>query len=498
MNAKRPLMLIGTVILGLSLVFIWLWLLTGPALQTHAASYTVCEAGSPTCDYDSIQSALDAASDWDEIKVAAGSYSGVNNQGGKPQVVYVNKSVTIRGGYTTTNWTTPDPVANLTILDAEGQGRVLYITGNITPTIEGLYITGGNATGLEGYNTYDAGGGMFIDTANAIVSHCIITDNHAGPATYVGNGIGGGIALLFSDAQLEYNHIISNTARWGGGARVIGGTPGIHQNQFLSNSSLYGGGMYLMWSDAMVDGNSVQDNESDYGGGMYLSGSDATIEGNVIRDNQGRFGGGIGINGGTPVLISGNLILNNVVDDYGGAISITYNDTILENNIIASNEAPTSAGVYIKQASPIFKHSTIARNTEGDGVGISIGQDSSVVMINTIIVSHTLGITVTAGSTATLDATLWGSGPWSNGIDWDGDGTIGTSVDLWGDPDFVDPDGDDYHIGSNSDAINVGIDAGLTKDIDNQPRPYQAPDIGADEYWPPSVFKYIYLPLLMK
>jgi hypothetical protein len=190
--------------------------------------------------------------------------------------------------------------------------------------------------------------------------------------------------------------------------------------------------------------------------------------------------------------------LNNVVDDYGGAISITGNDTILENNIIASNEAPTSAGVYVKQASPVFKHNTIARNTEGDGVGVSVGQDSSVVMINTIIVSHTLGITVTAASTATLDATLWGSGSWANGIDWDGDGMVNTSADLWGDPDFVDSNGDDYHIGSNSDAINAGIDAGVSKDIDNQPRPYQAPDIGADEYWPPGVIKYIYLPLVMK
>ena len=56
----------------------------------------------------------------------------------------------------------------------------------------------------------------------------------------------------------------------------------------------------------------------------------------------------------------------------------------------------------------------------------------------------------------------------------------------------------DYHIGSNSYAIDVGIDAGVTRDIDRQPRPYQAPDIGADEYWPPGVLRYIHLPLITR
>ena len=32
------------------------------------------------------------------------------------------------------------------------------------------------------------------------------------------------------------------------------------------------------------------------------------------------------------------------------------------------------------------------------------------VLTNTILVSHTVGISVSVGSTATLEATLWGSG----------------------------------------------------------------------------------------
>jgi hypothetical protein len=87
-----------------------------------------------------IQYAVDQASEGDEIRVASGSYTGVSvrpradvtTTGVVTQVVYISKTVAIRGGYTTTNnfADPPDPVANPTTLDAQKQGRVLYITGD--------------------------------------------------------------------------------------------------------------------------------------------------------------------------------------------------------------------------------------------------------------------------------------------------------------------------------------------------------------------------------
>jgi hypothetical protein len=38
----------------------------------------------------------------------------------------------------------------------------------------------------------------------------------------------------------------------------------------------------------------------------------------------------------------------------------------------------------------------------------------------------------------------------------------------------------------------------VTNDIDHHPRPYQEPDIGADEYWPPGALKFIYLPIVTR
>jgi len=147
-------------------------------------------------------------------------------------------------------------------------------------------------------------------------------------------------------------------------------------------------------------------------------------------------------------------------------------------------------------------HATIARNSGGDGGGVYVtsqwGGPSAVALTNTILVSHTVGISVTAGNTATLEATLWGSGAWANGADWGSRATILTGThNYWGNPGFVGPDGADYHIRLGSAAIDRAVDAGVATDIDGHPRPIGAGfDIGADEYSPP--VGVIYLPLTLK
>jgi hypothetical protein len=156
----------------------------------------------------------------------------------------------------------------------------------------------------------------------------------------------------------------------------------------------------------------------------------------------------------------------------------------------------------ISNSSPHLIHNTIAGNVSGQGRGIHVDNgspdQSTVILTNNILVNQTVGIYVESGSATMLEATLWGDGAWTNGIDWAGDGMINTSNDLWGDPDFVDPDAGDYHIGPDSDAIDQGVEAGVTSDIDHHPRPYQEPDIGADEYWPPGALKFIYLPVITR
>ena len=67
-----------------------------------------------------------------------------------------------------------------------------------------------------------------------------------------------------------------------------------------------------------------------------------------------------------------------------------------------------------------------------------------------------------------------------------------------GDPDFADPGAWDYHIGESSAALDLGVATGVSTDMDGQWRPWLAPDLGADEYWPPGMSIRAYLPLVLR
>ncbi|MDY7077970.1 MAG: S8 family serine peptidase [Chloroflexota bacterium] len=398
------------------------------------AVITVCQDGD--CDYDNIQDGVDAASEDNVIKVAAGVYTDVNDHGGLAQVVYVDKNVTIRGGYTSAFTDPPDPDANPTTLDAQGSGRVLYVTGEVSPTIEGLRITGGDATGLNG----DPSGG----------------------------DAGGGVYVIHADAILVDNQVFSNTARWGGG-------------------------FYLRESDAVLTGNTIAANAARWGGGLFLREGDATLSGNTVTANTAdRDGGGLYLQESAPTL-DGNTITTNIADKNGGGLHLWESDATLTNNICGDNQASTAgSGIYIRDSSPYLLHTTVARNGSAglaavaDGSGVCVANNSIVTLSNTILVSHTVGITVTGDSTATLEATLWGQDAWANTTDWGGAGAVVTGTpayNTWGAPAFLASGAGDYHIGPGSDAIDAGVDVGVTSDVDGDPRPVGARcDVGADEF----------------
>ena len=447
-------------------------------------SGTACTRAHPCA----LSTALAQAHDGDTLYLAEGRYTGTG-----AAVITLTKSITLYGGWdgAAGGPVVRDPDAHPTTLDGENHRRVVYIEGPISPVLDGLILTNGNAAGLGGYSTLDVGGGVYIKGSRAHINNCVIVSNTS-------PGGGGGLFISGSDARLENSLVMSNTARWGGGARAISRSPVFRHNRFISNTADFGGGLYLMWTtNALVEGNLFRGNGSGHGGAIYLSGAGATIERNVIENNRGGLGGGIGINsGGSPVRILDNRIWGNTASS-GGGIAITSNRTTrVVNNILTHNTATESGeGLYLQNAASTLLHNTIAQNRGGDGSGLFLMR-AQAVLTNTILVSHTVGISVSVGSTATLEATLWGSGIWANGHDWEGSGTVRTgTVNVRGDPAFVDPDVGDYHILPDSAARDAGVDAGITTDIDGDPRPYgPAPDIGADEY---VSWRRFYLPRIL-
>ncbi len=446
-------------VISVSLLLALIWALNG-GLSAHAApaatkpladEITVCPAGSPTCNYATIQEAVDAANPGDVIKVAQGTYTDIHVREGITQVVYLSKTVAIRGGYTTTNWTTPYPITQPTTLDAQGQGRGMVITGTITPTIEGLRITGGDATGLGGYAAGDAGGGIYMMGAAPVLSGNMIYSNT------IGDGLGAGLYLVNSNAVLNNNVI--------------------HNNSGSTYGSL--GTVALDQSPAKLNGNLIYSNTVTHGGGLSLRSSDATFNNNVITGNTAvGDGGALQLVGSNPTL-NGDIIQGNTAGWGGGLSMENQSDATLVNMVIADNQAIIEgSGLYIKSCSPLLLQTTIARNSGGDGSGLHVtdyGWDySSVAMTNTIIVSHTVGITVTGSSTATLNTTLWHA----NTTDWSGN--VSSDNDYHQDPGLA---ADGYHLATGSFAIDRGVNAGVTVDVDGDDRPQGAGfDIGADEF----------------
>jgi hypothetical protein len=422
-------------------------------------------AGIPNC-YTTVQAAVDAASDGAVIKVAAGTYTDLHTAVVAwktiTQVVYIHKSVTIRGGYTGTNWEMADPVANPTVLDARERGRVLYVSPSVTFTIEGLCITGGDAAGLGG-----------------------------GP---LGEDSGGGVYVSANLAVIRDNRVFSNTADYGGGLYLGAGIATLSGSTVTSNTADYGGGLFLADSDATLRGNTVASNTAGYGGGVFLSSRVSTLKENAITANAAiTSGGGLLLLRSDDAVLNANIVVANV-GGTGGGLYLDRSDAALTNNIVAGNRASTAgSGLYVLASSPRLLHTTIAQNNGSDSSGLCVTgyrRDetyyfSTVALTNTILVDHAVGITVAAGNTATLEATLWGTGAWANGTDWSGAGAVVTGTpahNYWGHPDFADPGTDDYHIGVASAAIDEGMNAGVGDDVDGDPRPQGSGyDLGADE-----------------
>jgi uncharacterized repeat protein (TIGR01451 family) len=278
---------------------------TGPAVVTTRRDCGARINDDPT-EYPTVQAAVDAAAAGDTVKIA-GHCTGVDTRDGLPQIVYVSRSITLSGGYAATNWTAPDPRANPTTLDARGQGRVLYITGapsapgrtsasgqapaaqpgqTISVIVEGLRITGGDATGLGGGMLgKDAGGGVYVIDANVIVSN----------------------------------------------------------NQVFSSTAADGGGLFLRDSDALVDSNVFTGSTATFaGGGLNLQASYATLINNLVADNQTENrGGGLFVRASSPRLLH-TTIASNIGGDGSGIFVTNWGEDAstvwLTNTILASQD----------------------------------------------------------------------------------------------------------------------------------------------------------------
>jgi len=467
--------------LGLALILLWgLGTQVRPAradpgddlFVTTDGTGTACTQGAPC----TLQTALSQATTGETIYVAQGAYTGTGSA-----VLNVTESITLAGGWdgAPTGEVLRDPGTCPTTFDGENQRRVVYINGMIAPTLDGLIITGGNATDAPA--NARRGGGICSVSAAPIIANNIITGNLAGITTTT--CYGGGIYLAGppSSTLVSNNLIVNNTANTiergqGGGLYCRKGTLRIRNNTFRGNiagttSNSMGGGLYLYKSPATISGNRIQHNKATltgtgFGGGIYSQFDDLIISGNVVISNTSGYGA-ITLESNPHMTMTNNIIAQNV-----GGVSVRGNATY-----------PFAA---------TLSHNTIVDNGDGGITGWWYTNHATLILTNNIIVSHTNGIDFQADSTSVVTATY--TLFYGNDTDVNGDTITSTHEITDSAPRFVDPEGWNYHVLPDSPAIDAGVAVPwLTSDIDGEPRPNDLGyDIGADEAW----WSLVYLPLV--
>jgi hypothetical protein len=481
---NRKMIVAGASVFGLALVLSLLGLCAEIARATSAAATVRYVAPGTSCGenapcYGSLQAAVNAADDGDVIRVAEGVYTDtqVDPDSSTPTLVYITKTVTLEGGWSD-DFTAHNPSMYLTILDGQRRGPVIYVSGvAAAPTIDGFVITGGDGASMDAICGYEwvagCGGGISVRQAAPVIANNVITNNIGSSG---GIGYGGGIHIVNGGAgtRITNNTIISNTASPEGG--VGGGisllfcynTIPISGNHIEQNNAMWGGGIGSYYSVPFLARNLIADNASAYdGAAVYFTGGSPTLDSNRILSNTADSGAAVRFWVVPSFTMANNVIAENTTSDPGSAVEIRGNAYI------------TTSGTLL--------HNTIAHNGGASGTGIVIAEYVNATISNTMIVSHTTaGITVTTSASATVTAGY--NVFWDNGSD-----PFTGSNPVMGNPLLS----ADYHITSGP-AIDAGMDVGVTSDMDGELRPYQAPDIGADEYWPPGTLKRVFLPLVAK
>ncbi|MEZ4647578.1 MAG: right-handed parallel beta-helix repeat-containing protein [Candidatus Eisenbacteria bacterium] len=289
-----------------------------------------------TGDFPTIQAALDAVEYGDEILLAPGRYTWTNQGTGTGYGLFFVRPNT--NGFLLKG----EEGADHTFVDAEGNGRCVYMTtANDDAVIEGITFTGGNAfASTYGYRT---GGGVTIHMTSPTFRDCIFADNVA--------ETGGGFATAGETGSLLEGCVFrGNTAtRTGGGA-------------FLHNSG----------STVRFVSCSVYDNlAGETGGGLSSRNVPMLIEHTEIWGNRAdQSGAAIALSGVPLATVVRSTIVKNYAPELGQIRNAFYSNLEVESSIVAFGGG--AEALFTEDGSDSYVAcSDIFGNAGGDGLGVA-------------------------------------------------------------------------------------------------------------------------------
>lgn len=408
-------------------------------------------------NYKTIQAAIDSASAGDTIIVRSGNYY--------ENISFQGKAIIL----------TSELGPEVTTIDgSQAEAVVLFINNETASSVlSGFTITNGSGSYRAAVNWY-YGGGVRCHHASPIIVGNIIELNSVLRGY---GGVGGGLYLDNSSAQISFNIIESNASWNGGGIAISESSASISDNIILGNYSWNGGGIYVERDSSAIKYNTIRKNYANYGGGGILCNdhSSSRNTANIIEGNDGReAGGGIAcLQYSTPV-IDNNVIKNNYLShplhgDGGGILIGFDSNALIINNTLIGNSATVGGGLVCHSNSKSVVINTIFwKNIASDrGMEICVNDHAGFppALLN-------IAYSDIKGGQSGVHVDPQGTLNWGPGM-----------VDL--DPLFCDEVNGDYHIKLNSPCIDAGITHSSlpTTDFEGDTRlALNGVDIGCDEF----------------
>ena len=291
----------------------------------YVNQHDVCPTGGG--DFTTIQDAIDAAADYDEVLLCLGVYQGPGNR----DMNYDGKRITIR----------PDGGA-LAIIDCESAGRAfLFYSGEDSLSVlQGVMITNGSA-GSGGAISCQSNSSPKIVSCSFL--DCAATNN------------GGAIRSTNDSAPIIRACLFEgNTAgQYGGAYEASTSSPVIENCAFTGNTAV------------------------DNGGAISLTTSTASIEECLFAENEaGEDGGAICLLYDAAPTITGATLWGNACGGTGGGIYVGWDsDPVIGNTIVAASSA--GEGIYCSSSALgiTLTCSDIFGNAGGDYIGCLAGLD---------------------------------------------------------------------------------------------------------------------------
>ncbi len=303
-------------------------------------------------DFESIQDAIDAAEDGDQVIIAPGAYSewGMNFHG---------KQIAVRS---------VDPhnpeIVERTIIDAAERDRHFLFESRESEhcVLAGLTLTGGNA---------HTGAAIYVTASSPTIHHCRIVGNLADHRA-------GGVYVALGDPRFESCHFERNMAATmgGGGLYLYHSAAHVVDCVFVGNiSSHNGGGLTSEGSSPVIHRCHFEANEADYeSGGLHLYNSNGIVTNCTFIANRAERGGALMAIRGSHHFENVLCALNHASHEGGALISTRCDRVALLNCTLVENEAQIGGGIQNLYSSNTLVENSILWSNRPQQINIETGE----------------------------------------------------------------------------------------------------------------------------